>query len=261
MIIAYHRPASLDEALALLNRTQPETLPLGGGTVLSRPGAGQYAVVDLQALGMDGIEREGSQLVIGAAATLQALYERVDIPNALHEAIRRETTYNLRQSASVAGALVSADGKSPFAAAMLAMGAVLVWAPDGRETPLSGYYSAGSARQRGLILRVAIPVDAELRYESVAKTPADVPILCGAVGRLSNGVQNVVLGGIGPAPVLISSNTNGLNGIDLASAVENVFNNAYSHYSNHISSNLDYLKTTSAILLRRLTGAVPGREG
>jgi len=261
MIIAYHRPASMDEALALMNRTDPETVPLGGGTVLSRPGPGRYAVVDLQALGLNTIERQGETLVIGAAATLQDLYARVEIQEALREAIRRETTYNLRQSASVAGALVSADGKSPFAAAMLALGAVVVWAPDGRETTLTQYFGGVSARPRGLILRVAIPVDALLRYEAVAKTPADVPMLCGAVGRLASGVENVVLGGIGAAPVLVSSQTGSLGGIDLASAVENVFNNAYSQYGNQISSNFDYLKTTSAILLRRLTGSMPGRAG
>ena len=261
MIIAYHRPASVDEALALINRTEPETLPLGGGTVLSRPGPGRYAVVDLQSLGLNKIERQGATLVIGAAATLQDLYARADIQEALREAIRRETTYNLRQSASVAGALVSADGKSPFAAAMLALGAVLVWAPDGRETPLAQYYDGVSARTQGLILRVAIPVDAELRYEAIAKTPADVPILCGAVGRLANGLQNVVLGGIGDAPMLVRRQTGGLEGIELANAVENVFSNAYSQYSNQISSNSDYLKTTSAILLRRLTGDLPSRAG
>lgn len=261
MIIAYHRPASMDEALALMNRTEPETLPLGGGTVLSRPGPARYAVVDLQALGLNTIERQGQTLMIGAAATLQELYTREDIQEALREAIRRETTYNLRQSASVAGALVSADGKSPFAAAMLALGAVLAWAPDGCETTLAQYFGGVSARPRGLILRVAIPVDAELRYEAIAKTPADAPMLCGAVGRMVNGVENVVLGGIGAAPVLVSGRTESLSGIDLASAVENVFNNAYSQFSNQFTTNIDYLKTASAILLRRLTGSTTGRAG
>ena len=35
MITTYHRPQTMDEALALLN--QPNTLPLGGGTLLSQP--------------------------------------------------------------------------------------------------------------------------------------------------------------------------------------------------------------------------------
>ena len=37
MIIEYHRPETIDEALDLLARSQPATVPLGGGTVLNQP--------------------------------------------------------------------------------------------------------------------------------------------------------------------------------------------------------------------------------
>ncbi len=36
MIIEYHRPETLEQALALLSRKNPPTLPLGGGSYLSR---------------------------------------------------------------------------------------------------------------------------------------------------------------------------------------------------------------------------------
>jgi CO/xanthine dehydrogenase FAD-binding subunit len=255
MIVAYHRPTSMDEALGLLSRSEPETLPLGGGTILSRPGPGRYAVVDLQALGLDGIERQGNRLVIGAVATLQSLYARADIPAALREAIRRETTYNLRQTASVAGALVSADGKSPFAAALLALDAVLVWAPDGQEQRLEAYFQERKTQKQGLILRVAIPVDANLQYEAVAKTPADVPMLCGAVGGMPDGSQRVVLGGFGDAPVCIGTLELAQSDAQRAAVVEQVINNAYSQYSNLFSVNSDFQKSIIATLVRRLTSA------
>lgn len=35
MILEYHRPKTIDEALALLERDNPRTVPLGGGTTLS----------------------------------------------------------------------------------------------------------------------------------------------------------------------------------------------------------------------------------
>ena len=51
-IRAYHRPATLDDALALL--AQPDVVPLGGGTVLNGlPASTPAEVVDLQALGLD----------------------------------------------------------------------------------------------------------------------------------------------------------------------------------------------------------------
>jgi len=46
MITTYHRPQTLDEALTLL--TQPITLPLGGGTLLSQGKSDSVQVVDLQ---------------------------------------------------------------------------------------------------------------------------------------------------------------------------------------------------------------------
>ena len=48
MITAYHRPGSLDEALKLLSRRSPVTVPLGGGTVLSHQRGEGIEVVDLQ---------------------------------------------------------------------------------------------------------------------------------------------------------------------------------------------------------------------
>src|SRR5512133_2086151 len=120
MILEYHRPETIETALELLARDQPVTLPLGGGTVLSRPGEQPYAVVDLQSLGLDQIERQGNTLVIGATARLESLLQYVDIQPDLRSCLRLEATFNLRQAGTVAGTLAAADGRSPFAAAMLA---------------------------------------------------------------------------------------------------------------------------------------------
>ena len=55
MIAKYHRPQTLDEALALLS--QPNTFPLGGGTLLSHPKTDSVEVVDLQALGLNSLRK------------------------------------------------------------------------------------------------------------------------------------------------------------------------------------------------------------
>ena len=73
MITTYHRPSTLDEALALLS--QPNTVPLGGGTFLSQPTTDPVSVVDLQRLGLDSLRINGNELQIGATCTLQALLE------------------------------------------------------------------------------------------------------------------------------------------------------------------------------------------
>jgi CO/xanthine dehydrogenase FAD-binding subunit len=74
-VSAYARPGSLEEALDLL--ADPGAAPLGGGTDL----AGQVdrgirtpsLLVDLQALGLEGIEQRDGGVELGAAATLATL--------------------------------------------------------------------------------------------------------------------------------------------------------------------------------------------
>ncbi len=73
MILEYHRPKSLEEAIDLLNRVSPVSVPLGGGTFLSQNVKEAVAVVDLQAVGLDRIEIQGNSLLVGATVTLQQL--------------------------------------------------------------------------------------------------------------------------------------------------------------------------------------------
>ncbi len=86
MIREYHRPQTLDEALTLLN--QPDTLPLGGGTLLSQSTSASVEVVDLQALGLNTVKKLGNNLEIGATTTLQQLLEDANCPDALKSASR-----------------------------------------------------------------------------------------------------------------------------------------------------------------------------
>ncbi len=105
MIIEYHRPDNLKAALALLAKAAPATYPLGGGTVINRSGQDDYAVVDLQALGLDQIEPEGNWLKIGATVKLETLAGYAGLPTALARAIRLELPVNLRHSATAAASL------------------------------------------------------------------------------------------------------------------------------------------------------------
>ncbi len=94
MITTYHRPQTLDEALTLL--TQPNRIPLGGGTLLSHassllsasPTADSVEVVDLQSLSLDSIKKNGNNLELGATVTLQHLLESDLCPEALKTACR-----------------------------------------------------------------------------------------------------------------------------------------------------------------------------
>jgi CO/xanthine dehydrogenase FAD-binding subunit len=203
MIIEYHRPNSLEDALKLLGRSKPVTLPLGGGTVLNRPSEDEFAVVDVQSLGLDDIEEKGNNLQIGAAATLQALLNFPNRDPALIKVIRHEATYNVRQVATVAGTLVAADGRSPFSAVMLALGAQLTLQPGDENQSFGDLLPSRREKLKGrLITQIVIPLNVNLTYEYVARTPADLPVVCVCVAQWPSGRTRVAIGGYGKSPLL-----------------------------------------------------------
>jgi CO/xanthine dehydrogenase FAD-binding subunit len=204
MIIEYHRPKTIDEALALLTRTYLVSAPLAGGTVLNRPNPEPIAAVDLQSLELNGLQTRGNHLELGATLTLQSLLEAPTLPPALAKAILHEATHNLRQAATVAGTLVAAGGRSPFTTAMLALDATLSLLPgDDGLLALGDLLPVRTERLRGrLITQVTIPLNVHLSYEYVARSPADQPIVCAAAAVWPSGRTRVALGGYGEAPVL-----------------------------------------------------------
>ena len=121
MITYYHRPQTLDEALKILAR--PNTVPLGGGTLLSKPGADPLEAVDLQRLGLDTLRADRDELQLGATLTLQALLESDRCPGSLKRALKLEAPLNIRNAATVAGTLAACDGRSTFVTLLLAMDA------------------------------------------------------------------------------------------------------------------------------------------
>jgi len=203
MITTYHRPQTLEEALNLLS--QPNTIPLGGGTLLSRPTADPVSVVDLQTLGLNHIHKKGNNLEIGATVTLQQLLEYEHCPEALKTALKLEAPLNLRNSATVAGAVVTGDGRSTFACALLAL--------DAKITVISVQSSVISIgeflplRPRGLITLITIPLHAKFAFEYVSRTPSDKPIICAALAQWTGGRARLAVGGWGKSPSLAMDGT------------------------------------------------------
>ena len=178
MIVEYHRPETIEAALQLLSRKKPITVPLGGGTVLNQPSPNPVAVVDLQSLGLNNIERKGKTLIIGATATFQQILNVKDLYPALRKAICHEATYNTRQVATIAGGLVAADGRSPITTAMLALGTQLIFQPGDEKVPLGDFLPLRKDFLLGqLVSHVLLPGDLKLAYEYV---PAVIGYVLGA---------------------------------------------------------------------------------
>lgn len=232
MITTYHRPKTLHEALILL--TQPNRIPLGGGTLLSKPTSDSVEVVDLQALSLNTIQKNGNNLEIGASTTLQQLFDSELCPDALKPALKLEAPLNIRNAATVAGTLVASDGRSTFTTAMLAMDAKLEIksmnpagladmetesrSPQEEVTTLriGELLPLRSDRLKGkLITSIIVPTNVTFAFEYLARTPADKPIVCATLARWNSGRTRLALGGYGKTPLLAMDGTEA-DGIDTA---------------------------------------------
>ena len=207
MIANYHRPATLDAALGLLGRSNIQSIPIGGGTTLSQLNAEGIEIVDLQALGLNQVEQRGNQINLGATLTLQALSEMDVISPALRSAAQHETSFNLRQAGTLAGTLVACDGRSPLAAAMLAIDAqlVLISALD-RNSEILSYGEILPLRkthlEKRLITQIIIPGNVRLEVDMVGRTSKDWPVIGVAVAQWPSGRTRITLMGFGATPHL-----------------------------------------------------------
>ncbi len=209
----YHRPTEMDEALALLARTDVRLVPLAGGTALipaleTRELREVEGVVDLAHLGLDRIQAHSDGIRIGAMVRLADLMEHPVVGGLAHGLLRRtaacEGPVNLRNMATVGGTVVTAHPDSELYAALLALDAqVVVRDVQGdHRVPLAEFQGV----ERGLVTELLLPPAGGLRggHARVARTPRDRPIVA-AVAVVGDGVERVALCGVAARPVLAGS--------------------------------------------------------
>ncbi|WKZ38220.1 MAG: FAD binding domain-containing protein [Anaerolineales bacterium] len=249
MITTYHRPQTLDEALTLL--TQPSTVPLGGGTLLSQPTTDPVSVVDLQHLGLDSIRVNGNELKIGATCTLQSLLESKHCFESLKNALKLEVPLNLRNIATVAGTIVASDGRSTFVTMLLAMDAKIemtIFDTSKTESRTSSIGEFILTRPKGLITSISIPLNVKTAFEFVSRTPADKPLVCAALAQWNSGRTRLTLGGYGKNPLLAMDGTE-------ADGIQEAAKNTY-HEATDEWASAEYRMDVAAILAKRALEAL-----
>jgi CO/xanthine dehydrogenase FAD-binding subunit len=215
-----------------------------GGSVLNSPSTEAVAAVDLQSLGLNTIEQRGNNLFVGATATLQSLLDDPAVLPALGDVIRHEATYNLRQIATIAGSLLAADGRSPLAAALMALDTKATILPGEEQWGVGDLLLQRDGRLRGkLVTQVSLPLNVRLSYHYVARTPEDLPIVCVAAAAWPSGRLRLVLGGYGKAPLLA------LDGPESSGAAEAAENAYYSAGDEWASA--EYRREVAPVLARR----------
>ena len=205
---AYHRPASIDEALRLLGRPNINTTLVAGGTHIV-PGMPELVdeVVDLQGVaGLDGISYTNQRMTIGAMVRLQTIVEETRAPALLRESARREGPNTLRHAATIGGAVAAPDKESELLAALLVFEAeVQVQTSTGsKQIALANFLrDVPAALEEGLVTAMTLSIGGKTASERVARTPADKPIVAALARQGDDGQLRLALCGVASAPVLV----------------------------------------------------------
>lgn len=219
----YYRPGRLPEALALLAQESGCEV-LAGGTDLLLESAPRQALLDISRLGLDQLELQSEDLVIGACVTVQRLRESALAATwadgILVGACLEFGTLQVRNMATVGGNVAHALPAADLVPALLALDAVVELAhADGaggvacRRVPLDGF-ATGPFRTVLLPgeLVTALRVPARTRawraqYRKLGRVHKDLAqVNCAAALALDAGrVQEarVVLGAVHPTVVRV----------------------------------------------------------
>lgn len=201
---AYHRPASVSEALQLLAR--PGARILAGGTALVPQMTGADTdVIDLQSIGLDGVALVGDRLTLGAMVRLQTLVDSPDVPALLRELAHREGPNTFRYQGTLGGVIAQADPESELLAALLVFEAEveIQSAAETRRLPLAEVLAnVPAALSAGLITAVSLATGGPAASERVVRTPADKPIVAAVARRDGQGQLRLALCGVAAVPVL-----------------------------------------------------------
>ncbi|MEJ2011397.1 MAG: FAD binding domain-containing protein [Anaerolineales bacterium] len=241
----YHRPESLKEALKLLQNSQL----LGGGTTLTPVRHQLGTVLDLQELDLGGFTLQNDAIQFGAGLRLQAIIDASgSFPPHFIQAVRHETALNMRNAATLAGLVVSADGRSPLLTVLAAMDAKVKLEPAGEQLDLAVFFKRRSERTEPfLITEIETCNPGRLSYEMVARSPMDRPIVCSCAALRPDGRIGLALGGFGEHPRSLPTAERGADLEEISQAASAAYAQAGDAYAS-----AEYRSAVAAILVKRV---------
>lgn len=212
--VEYVRPSSFEDVFAEL--ADPDAKPIAGGHSLvplmklrlARPSR----LVDLAGLGLRGVAVEDGMIRIGALTTydeLLTLGGEVPLPDALRECAEAVGDVQVRNAATVGGALAHGDPASDFAAGAIATTTALVLrAADGTREVAAEDFFVGPfmtvLRQQELLVELRLPVPAPgegSAYVAFPDPASGYPLAGAAVVVLPDGTVRTGLSGVGAQPL------------------------------------------------------------
>jgi len=150
----YYAPDSLTHAEKLKNKTG-RNFYLAGGTLLNWRGSLKAnSLIDLKNLGLGGINASRTRITIGAAVTIQEIAGSRKVPAALSKAAGNFTSINIRNMATLGGAVTGNFFVSNILPVLAAYNAEVEYYKNGgkKNLPLLVWLK----RKPGIVCRIVI---------------------------------------------------------------------------------------------------------
>lgn len=200
-VATYHRPESLEAAIALLHRECPTVLLAGGSHLVPSLTGEPTDVVDLQALGLRGICEDGESLALGAMATFADLAACDQLPSGVRELASREAPSTLRTLATIGGLVVSGDADSELLASLLVMNAtVTIFSSGGRHTVELDELLANGVAQGEIVVQVNVDPKCTVVSKRTVRTGMDRAIVAIVGSRAADGSLSMAATGMASSP-------------------------------------------------------------
>ena len=227
MEFEYHQPASLEDALSLMDRHGDDARLISGGTALIQFMKQRLAqpahLVSLAGIpGLDYIREEDGELRIGALTTMRSVetsalvQERAPL---VSETFGRVATVRIRNMATIGGGLAHADPNQDPPPTLIALGSSVILRSSGgdRSVPLSDFfvdYYETTLRAGEVVTELRIPIpppNARGAFIKFLPRTADdyATVSVAAVLEMGEGglcqAAHIVLGSAGTTPVVATS--------------------------------------------------------
>lgn len=191
-LIQYLRPTSKQEAWALKEKFGDKAQFLFRGNFQPWLEENAEVLIDLQDTNLDDIEWTGPGLRFGGLTTLKQLEEALDVAD-FREALNIEYGLNVRNSLSLSNFLSQTNGRSPVLCCMMALGSRIATLNNAEEISLTQFLLDRVSEDPAINL--FMPEPKLLAFESVGRSPKDLPIVCVSTAKSIDGNIRVAVGG------------------------------------------------------------------
>jgi carbon-monoxide dehydrogenase medium subunit len=277
-----HRPETVDEAIRLLGEDADAKVIAGGHSLLPAMKlrlTAPTALVDLGRIaGLDGIEREGDRLTIGALATHAAVAASETVRSAcpvLAETAALIGDRQVRNRGTIGGSLAHADPGADYPTVVTALEAtIVVVGPEGeREVPAGGFFSGvfeTALRPGELVTTVLVPATPSGTGAAYLKHPHPASgyavVSAAAVVALEGGTcsrARLVIGGATGTPLAVPVDGlagQAISGAAIAAATAGV-GEALGDALSDTYASAEYRRHLAGVLARRALTTAAARAG